>query len=510
MNVYTMKKIVPAIVAIVMSAASLLSCQNEKESETLTISRAELIDKIKGGWAGQTIACTYGGPTEFAYPGTMIDDSVEIKWPDHYIKWYFENGGGLYDDVYMDLTFLDVFDRLGLDAPADSFAHAFATAPYPLWHANQAARYNILRGLKAPATGYWKNNPHADDIDFQIEADFAGLMSPGMPATACVIADTVGHIMNYGDGWYGGVYVAAMYSLAFVKNDIAAVVEEALDVIPSESNFHKMISDVIEWHRQYPDDWRRTWQEHRTKYPDDRGCPCCVFENPNIDASINCSYVVMGLLYGNGDFDRTIDIATRCGQDSDCNPATAGGILATMIGYSKIPERWMPNLREVEDMNFAYTDISLNKATDMTLRLALELIEKNGGRVSGNKVTIRLQQPEPVRFEQSFEGIRAKHRVYYHGKMLKGYERINFKGTGIVLRGVVKSTDKAYEAQLLTTLDGEVVTMILPADFTRRSDEFFWKFDLESADHALELQWLNPTPDASIELESAIIYDNRY
>ena len=93
-----------------------------------------------------------------------------------------------------------------------------------LWHANQAGRYNILNGIKAPQSGHWKNNPHADCIDYQIEADFAGLMSPGMPNTASAICDKIGHIMNYGDGWYGGVYVGAMYALAFVSNDINYIV----------------------------------------------------------------------------------------------------------------------------------------------------------------------------------------------------------------------------------------------------------------------------------------------
>ena len=76
--------------------------------ESITISTETLMDKIKGGWAGQTIGCSYGGPTEFKYNGTMIQDYVPIAWPDGYIKWWYENVPGLYDDVYMDLTFVDV------------------------------------------------------------------------------------------------------------------------------------------------------------------------------------------------------------------------------------------------------------------------------------------------------------------------------------------------------------------------------------------------------------------
>ncbi|MBD0296333.1 MAG: ADP-ribosylglycohydrolase family protein, partial [Flavisolibacter sp.] len=178
---------------------------------TLAISRETLKDKIKGGWAGQTIGVTFGGPYEFRFQGTFIGDYQPLLWYDGYLKKTMLENPGLYDDLYMDLTFVDVFEKSGLNAPVDSFASAYADAGYMLWHANQAGRYNILNGIKPPQSGHWLNNPHADCIDYQIESDFAGLMSPGMPNTASAISDKIGHIMNYGDGWYGGVYVGALY-----------------------------------------------------------------------------------------------------------------------------------------------------------------------------------------------------------------------------------------------------------------------------------------------------------
>lgn len=163
-------------------------------------------------------------------------------------------------------------------------------------------------------------------------------MSPGMPNAASEFCDRAGHIMNYGDGWYGGVYVAAMYSLSFVSDDIGFIVEEALKTIPEQSRYHRCMKDVIAWHKQYPGDWKRTWFECEKKWSSDIGCPDGVFVPFNIDAVTNSAYILIGLLYGEGDFSKTLDIATRCGQDSDCNPASAGGILGAMLGYSKIPE----------------------------------------------------------------------------------------------------------------------------------------------------------------------------
>lgn len=112
-------------------------------SGMVSISKQKLLDKIKGGWAGQTIGVTFGGPTEFKYCGTMIPDHQKIAWYKGYLKETYLNSPGLYDDIYMDLTFVDVMEKLGLDAPAEEHAKAFANADYELWHANSVARYNI-------------------------------------------------------------------------------------------------------------------------------------------------------------------------------------------------------------------------------------------------------------------------------------------------------------------------------------------------------------------------------
>lgn len=491
-----------------------ISCSQFQENqsrsrlpESITITSEKLLDKIKGGWAGQTIGCTYGGPTEFKYNGTMIQDYVPIPWHDGYIKWWYENVPGLYDDVYMDLTFVDVFDRLGLDAPVDSFAMAFATAKYPLWHANQAARYNILQGIMPPESGHWLNNPHADDLDYQIEADYAGLMSPCMPNTASEISDKIGHIMNYGNGWYGGVYVGAMYALSFATDDIEFIVTEALKSIPEESDYYRCMSDVIAWHKAYPDDWKRTWFECEKKWSSDIGCPDGVFVPFNIDATINSAYILIGLLYGEGDFGKTMDIATRCGQDSDCNPASAAGILGTILGYKQIPEHWTNSLKEVESMNFAFTDISLEKVYQMSYNQALQTIQRNGGTINEDSITIRCQQPVPVRYEESFRGMFPKEKQSIN-KSLNDINELTFEGNGIVFKGYVNSKDEHYVAQVEMYLDGQLTeTANLPASFTQRRHELFWKYQLPAGKHTATFKWLNPTVNANIQMTEMLVYD---
>ncbi len=480
--------------------------------QTISITRQQLQNKIKGGWAGQTIGVTFGGPYEFRFQGTFIGDYQPLKWYNGYLKETMLNNPGLYDDLYMDLTFVDVFEKYGLDAPVDSFAYAFAHAGYSLWHANQAARYNILHGIKAPQCGYWKNNPHADCIDYQIEADFAGLMSPGMPNTASAISDKIGHIMNYGDGWYGGVYVGAMYSLAFTSGNMNYIVEEALKTVPKQSEFYQCIADVVAWHKKFPADWKQTWLEVQKKWANDIGCPEGVFAPFNIDAKVNAAYVVMGLLYGNKDFTKTLEIATRCGQDADCNPSSAGGILGAVLGYDHIPAYWKMGLTDAESINFKYTTMSLNTVYEVSIKHALENIKRNGGKVDGNNINIKAQLPEAVKFEKTFDGIYPIAKIPVKWPVTKDAISFDFEGTGFVIRGDASrgNSTSTYIFNTELYVDGKLVeSPQLPVSFTGRRHELCWKYDLVKGKHSVQLKILNLTKEEEIKASEAIIYSDK-
>ena len=482
-----------------------------KAKDEVRMSTSALRDKIHGAWAGQVIGCTYGGPTEFKY--TIMHKDMPIPWSEHEIKKWYDHSPGLYDDVYMDLTFVEVFEKEGLDAPIESFANAFAYAKYPLWHANKQGRFNIMHGLMPPASGHWENNPHADDIDFQIEADYAGIMAPGMPNSASHYADGIGHMMNYGDGWYGGVYVAAMYTQAFICDDIEKIAVEALKTIPQQSKYYKCMSDVIRWHKQYPEAWELTWAMVNKEYGWDIGCPDGVYNTFNIDAVLNSAYILIGLLYGEKNFGKTIDIATRCGSDSDCNPSSAAGILGTIIGFSGIPEYWKKPIYEVEDRNFAYTDISVNKATQYSFNQALKVIERGGGKVGEDEVTIKLQKPQAVRFEQSFAGHYPKNK-YSLGRSIYLVDKIDFEGNGIVVKYHFYKDknykEHGYEAQVAVYLDGELSAVVSnPSSGMGASAELYYKYNLPEGPHTLTFNFLNKEDGITIVLDNYLVYTGK-
>jgi hypothetical protein len=358
---------------------------------------------------------------------------------------------------------------------------------------------------------------HADDIDFQIEADFAGLMAPGMINAAGVYADRIGHIMNYGDGFYGGAYVAAMYSLAYVYDDIYQVVIDALEVIPAESNYHKCMQDVISFHKQYPDDWKLAWQAiEDSEWAIDLHCPDGIASPFNIDATVNSAYVLLGLLYGEGDLKKTMDVSTRAGQDSDCNPATAAGILLTMQGYDSISDFWIDPIKPVEDRDFSYTTISLNDVYDMSYRHALKVIEAYGGTVNEETVEIKVQKPETLPLEVAFPNVfpakvtmakqpeNAGRRNWTPLASMDSDEAmtIEFSGIGLVVKGGLgRGIDEAYVGELEVIIDGEVDRVVkLPADYRTRTAELYWNVEIPDGDHTASLKWLNPVEGGEINV----------
>jgi hypothetical protein len=364
-----------------------------------TISRQAFEDKVRGGWAGQMIGVSFGAPTEFSSNGKIIEGDLPVWTPGR-----IENAIDQ-DDLYVEMTFAAVMDTTGLDATTEQYGEAFRTSKYRLWHANAGARRLLDRGVKAPLSGHPRYNVHANDIDFQIESDFIGLMTPGLPADATRFAERVGRVMNYGDGMYGGVFVASMYAAAFFEQDPRKVVEAGLASLPRGSTYARIIRDVLRWAAEHPRDWRRTWQLIEDNWDKDDPCPDGSLQPFNIDAKLNGAYIALGLLYGAGDFDRTLDVSTRAGQDSDCNPSSAAGILGVMLGLDRIPDRWKSGLPALATRKFAFTRYSFEDIVASTIARAAKVVAAAGGRVTATEVVVPHQRPAPPALEQWDMGV---------------------------------------------------------------------------------------------------------
>lgn len=441
MKKYLLTLCLPVIVLLITS------CMPPKNSDTRVIQLEKLRDKIAGGWAGKMIGVTYGAPTEFRAQGKTYEDS--IKWRPADVK-----GSIWQDDIYVQLTFLMTMDRYGINAPTKKFQELFAKAGYHLWHANVQARKNYFDSIFPPQSGLPENNLHADDIDFQIEADYIGFMCPGMPYTANQIADKIGHIMNYGDGVYGGAFVASLYAEAYFESDMTKLIEKALLSIPAQSDYAKIVNDVILLHKQYPADWRAAWNELEAKWGH---VQICGAGTPfNIDAKFNGAFIVMGLLYGEGDPVKTMEISTRCGQDSDCNPSNAMAVLGVIKGLSGLPAEYQSAVKAIGDSLFINTDYSFNKAVNKTLEYAQKLAVQNGGESTSDQLKIKVQKPQPMALEVAFPKLVFDKKVSVFNET-QGWK---FKGKWAEFGGKQAKFSSAAGDEISFTFEGTGVSVV--------------------------------------------------
>ncbi len=377
-----------------------------QESDSLTerrISVAEYRDRMTAGWIGQMAGVGWGFPTEFQFNGVIIPEDKVPEWNPDMVNVFAQ------DDMYVEMTFLRTMEEYGIDVPIKQAGIDFANSSYMLWVANRVGRENLRKGIPPPNSGHPQFNPNADAIDYQIEADYSGLIAPGLPNTAVVLGEKFGRIMNYGDGLYGGQFVGAMYAEAFFERDPRKIVEAGLQYIPSGSQYAEAIRDVLKWHLENPNDWEKTWNLINEKYhlnPEYRKFTSTLGMEQNIDAKLNGAYIVMGLLYGNSDPDNTIVISMRCGQDSDCNPSNAGGILFTALGMENVPDRFTSALDR--NTKFSFTDYNFDELLDVSEKFAIEFVKRSGGRIetdpSGDRImVIPIQDPKPSRLEQSWD-----------------------------------------------------------------------------------------------------------
>lgn len=519
-----------ALTVLTLCVALVPNLASAQKGALRRLSRATLEDKIRGGWAGQMIGVSYGAPTEFRSNGKIVEGNLNkyLDWSPERLRNAIDQ-----DDLYVEMTFAEVMDKVGLDATTEQYGEMFKNSTYELWHANAGARRNLNHGIKAPMSGHPKYNIHANDIDFQIESDFIGLMTPGLPREANKYADRVGRVMNWGDGLYGGMFFSGMYAAAFFEDDPRKVVERGLLSIPAESAYAKVIADVLRWSAENPDDWKKTWQLIEDKWDKGDVCTDGALEPFNIDAKLNGGYVALGLLYGKGDFAKTLEVSTRSGQDSDCNPSSAAGVLGVMLGYNRIPDVWKTGMSAIADTRFSFTQYSFNQIVASTQARALKVVEEAGGKVTATQIEIPIQAPEAPPLEQwdidpprerieitqpawaftgQFEDGKLKlpwgdDLTFKEARVAGAEATLTFEGTGVAIVGLC--TQEGGRADVF--LDGEKVAEIdawTPKDTT--DDDYWHVSGLPARKHSVRIV-VRPDADArssgkKLEIVRAIIY----
>lgn len=392
-----------------MSCLLAALCVGSASAGERRVSVEEYRDKMKAGWLGQMIGVGWGLPTEFHYRWKIIPEDKTPAWKPEMINQYNN------DDLFVEMSFIKTLETYGVDVSARQAGIDYANSQFGVVHANHYGRDALRSGIAPPDSGHPQFNRsgvdhvHSDDIDYQIESDYSGLIAPGMPNVSIELGEKFGVLVNYGDGVYAGQFMGAMIAEAFFETDMEKVVVAGLKAIPAGSQYHECISDVLKWYRANPNpnDWQKTWQLLEDKYgmnADNYHRVTC-YTPHGIDVKINGAYVVMGLLYGKGDLAETCRISMRCGNDSDCNPSSAVGILATSLGTAALKEYTSALDREAR---YATTEYTFDKLLNVCEKLAREFVVDQGGSIEKDAsdkewFVIQAKKPVPSKLVQSYD-----------------------------------------------------------------------------------------------------------
>ena len=356
-------------IVVVVGALAVLNCFAAERRLSMDEYRA----RMRAAWEGQMIGVVWGAPVEFKFRNRMVPDDKMPVWTDDLINGVFKQ-----DDIYVELTFVQTMEKYGVDVSIRQAGIDFANTAYHLCHANSAGRRNLRAGIAPPASSHPAFNECANDIDYQIEADYSGILAPGLPQAAVSLGEKFGRLMCYGDGLYGGQFVGAMYAEAFFEKCPERIVRRALRAIPAESRYAEMVRDCLELHAQNPADFAASWMALAKKYAADRGCGQQGLGS-GINATLNGAMLLLGLLYGEGDIAKTCQYAIRGGWDTDCNASSACGVLCTALGPAAIDRRYLAKLRQ--DGTFSHSPYTFAGLVAVSEKLARQIVVRFGGRI---------------------------------------------------------------------------------------------------------------------------------
>jgi len=357
-----------ALVTLTVAAAQALPARE--------VTRAELLDRIHGGWAGMLIGGLEGLPHEFKYKDQPRESLPAFT--------FLKNGARSDDDNDIEWTHLWFMDEEGaLKLPYPRIVEIWkANMNIGIWAANKKARELMDEGVVPPETGSVGRNPHAGyNLSGQFCVESYGLIAPGMPQAAADIGVHYARIAVSEEPLQAARFWTSLVSLcAFHEGTLEEAMQCALAAVDPKSCMAEVVADARRAFHANPDNWKTARQQLDEKWRRQRRW------NDN-STPVNGGAVCLALLYGNDDFYRTLQYAMAIGYDADCNAATAGTVVGVRLGLKRIaalpqfkmPDRYVNNTRPQLPR-----ECKVSEQAETLLRLAERVILANGGE----KVTI--------------------------------------------------------------------------------------------------------------------------
>jgi hypothetical protein len=154
------------------------------------------------------------------------------------------------------------------------------------------------------------------------------MVAPGDPELAADLARRAASVSHDGEAVYGAQVIAAMEAQAFVERDLGKLLDTAAALIPRDSVIFRLIADLRDW-RATDNDWRKTRERVVAHYGYDKFIGNCHMVP-------NHAVILLALLYGDDDFQRSLMIANTAGWDTDCNSGNVGCLMGIKNGLAGI------------------------------------------------------------------------------------------------------------------------------------------------------------------------------
>ena len=308
-------------------------------------------DKVLGCWMGKNIGGTLGAPFE-GKRGTVD------------IDFYTQDLRGQAlpnDDLDLQLVWLIAVEKYGRAVNASILGEYWHSFIVPNWSEYGMGMNNMRMGLVPPLSG-WVNNLNRDSCGAFIRSEIWACLAPGHPEIAVRYAYEDAIVDHSEEGVYGEIFCAAVQSAAFVESDRMKLINIGLSWIPEDCGIARGIRCVIDSWKQ-GQDWKEARKTLLREVPDAFFYSYMNEKEDDLprgrtgyDAPANVSIFVLGWLYGEDDFGRSLCIAAGCGEDTDCTAATLGATLGIINGFEGIPEKWK------EPIGDKIVTISINRA----------------------------------------------------------------------------------------------------------------------------------------------------
>ena len=278
-------------------------------------------DSVRGCWLGKNIGGTLGAPFE---------GQQQLQDVSFYVQKDLGGNPEPNDDLDLQLAWLTLAEYYGLYRLTPRLLGEYwINAVIGPWNEYEVCRWNCQSGFYPPLSGAVDNEVWKWSNGAWIRSEIWACLFPGDPDAAIGFARLDACCDHEGEGIYAEMFTAALESAAFVEKDLRKLIAIALAKVPDGSRIARSVRLVCNCFDQGDD-----WTVARNKVVEDSA------DLGWFQAPANIAFTVLGLLYGKGDFGRSICLAVNCGDDTDCTGATAGSVMGILLGAEGIPEEW--------------------------------------------------------------------------------------------------------------------------------------------------------------------------